>query len=290
LLAQIIVSGIAMGCIYALVAIGFVIIYKSTEIVNFAHGDLLMLGAFVGYSFIEVAGANYWLGLGLTAAVMFCVGWVMDAAILRRMIGMPQFSVIMLTVGIGFVLRTLVSVTPGWGVETKTIGSPFAGKMITLGGVPISMENLSIIVSTLLVCAALTLFFSRTRLGTVTKAASQNQIAAYTLGLPVTSIYSLVVGIGAALAGIGGVLVAPILYIEPNMGFSVMVAYATAILGGLGSLPGALLGGIVIGVVEQLAGYYGTESVKHVAPYVLLLVVLVIRPEGFAGLHVTKKV
>jgi len=288
--AQIIISGVAMGCIYALVAIGFVMIYKSTEIVNFAHGDLMMLGAFVGYSLIEVAALNYWVGLAITAVVMFGVGWVMDAAILRRVIGMPQFAVIMLTVGIGFVLRTLVSITPGWGVETKTIASPFSGEVVGIGGVNIGAENLSIIVCTLLMCALLTLFFSRTRLGTVTKAASQNQIAAYTLGVPVASIYSLVVGIGTALAGIAGVLVAPILFIEPNMGFSVMVAYATAILGGLGSLPGAVLGGIVIGVVEQLAGYYGNESIKHVAPYVLLLAVLALRPEGLAGVRVAKKV
>jgi len=290
MLLQVIVNGVAVGCVYGLVALGFVLIYKATELVNFAQGDLLMLGAFVAYTFIELFGLGYWLGAALTIATMIVFGALLDKLVLRRVLGQPQFAIIMLTVGLGFVPRAAVGVVPGWGVQPHTIDTPFTGKSINAAGLMLTLEHLSIIVGTAVVCLLLFAFFRYTRLGMMMQAASQNQLAAYCMGIPVARIYSLVFGIGAGIAALGGILIAPITFIEPNMGFIVLVAFPAAILGGFTSPAGAIVGGVIIGVVEQLAGLYFTQSVKNIAPYALLLLVLAIRPEGLFGAAVVKKV
>lgn len=287
-LVQISVNGAALGCIYGLIALGFVLIYKATEMVNFAQGDLLMLGAFVAYTFIAELGMSYWLGLALAVAVLATFGYFLDALILRWVIGQPQFAVVMLTIGLGFVLRTIAGTL--WGYDPVSFETPFTNKMFGGEALAIGQENVAIIVGTLLLCALLFLFFRYTRVGVAMQAASQNQLAAYYMGIPVRRIFSLIWAISAGVAVVAGVLVSPLTLIDPNMGFIGIKAFAAAVLGGFGSIPGALVGGLIIGIVEQAAGRWLPAGFMEVSAFVVLLIVLVLRPQGMFAQFVRKKV
>lgn len=285
---QLTLNGLAVGCIYGLVALGFVLIYKATELVNFAQGDLLMLGAFIAYMAVVLWGLDYWVGLVIAVIVMAVFGALLDAAILRRVIGQPQFAVVMLTIGLGAMFRTFASVT--WGSEIYTLPTPFSAKVTMIGGVTVSHEYVSIIVGTIILCAVLYAFFTHTRLGVAMQAASQNQLAAYYMGIPVKLIFSLIWAISAGVAAVAGILLAPVSLIDINIGFIGLKAFAAAVLGGFGSIPGALVGGIIIGLIELYSGAWLAEGFKDVSAYVVLLLMLAVRPQGLFGALGRKKV
>jgi branched-chain amino acid transport system permease protein len=270
------------------VALGFVLIYKATELVNFAQGDLLMLGAFTCYMFVVWYGVGYWAAFALAITLVGIFGAVLDATILRRVIGQPQFAVVMLTIGLGAIFRSFASIA--WGSEIYTLPTPFSAKATRIDGVTVSHEYVSIIVGTVLLCALLYAFFTYTRAGVAMQAASQNQLAAYYMGIPVKLMFSLVWAISAGVAAIAGVLLAPVSLIDINLGFIGLKAFAAAVLGGFGSIPGALVGGIVIGLIELFSGAYLPQGFKDVAAYVVLLIVLAVRPQGIFGALARKKV
>jgi len=265
-----------------------VLIYKATELVNFAQGDLLMLGAFVAYMAVVWWGLDYWLAFLISVVTIGIFGALLDATVLRNVIGQPQFAVVMLTIGLGAMFRTFASVT--WGSEIYTLPTPFGG-VWQVGGVTLSHQYISIVVGTLILCGVLYAFFNHTRIGVAMQATSQNQLAAYYMGIPVKRVVSIVWAISAAVATCAGVLLAPITFIHSNVGLVLgLKAFPAAVLGGFGSIPGAVVGGVLIGVIESMAGFYLPEGWKDVAPYLVLLTVLLLKPEGLFGLHVRKKV
>ena len=280
LVVQLAINGIAIGCVYALVALGLVLIYKATEAVNFAQGDLLMLGSFFALTFISFAGLPFWIGLLLAIAGMAVVGVVVERAVLRPILGQPQFAVIMVTIGVGFVLRSGASMIPGWGTSSQALPTPFSNQTFNLGGVVVAQEHAAIVGATVLLCLALYVFFRHTRFGIAMQAASQNQLAAAYRGIPIKRVSAATWAIAAAVAALGGVLLAPIALVEANMGFIMLKAFPAAVLGGFASLPGAVIGGVVIGLIEVFSGRYISDTAKNLAPYVVLLLVLVVRPEG----------
>ena len=278
----------AVGCIYGLVALGFVLIYKATELVNFAQGDLLMLGAFVAYMAVVWWGLDYWLAFLISVVTIGVFGALLDRLVLRGVLGQPQFAVVMLTIGLGAMFRTFASIA--WGSEIYTLPTPFGG-VWTVGGVTLSHQYLSIVAGTLILCGALYVFFNHTRIGVAMQATSQNQLAAYYMGIPVKLIFSLIWAISAAVAAAAGILLAPVTLIDTNMGLAVALkAFAAAVLGGFGSIPGALVGCIVIGLIELYAGATLPEGFKDTAPYIVLLVMLIVRPQGLFGSLARKKV
>ena len=275
---QLVVNGSAAGCIYGLIALGFVLIYKATEMVNFAQGDIMMLGGFTAYTFISTLGMNYWLGALCAVAVTAAFGYLLDVVILRRVIGQPQFAVVMLTLGLGFIFRAGAGI--GWGYDSIAFNTPFTNKVSRIGGLVLGQDNLSIIVGTVLLCGVLYLFFSKTRLGIAMQASSQNQLAAYYMGIPVRTVFSLIWAISAGVAAVAGILLSPVSMIDVNMGFLGIKAFAAAVIGGFGSIPGSLVGGVVVGIVEQLAGYYLPAGFQEVTSNVVLLAMLILRPQG----------
>jgi len=283
-----VLNGLAVGCIYGLVALGFVLIYKATELVNFAQGDLLMLGAFVCYMFVVWYDVGYWLAFLLAIVIVAAFGALLDLTILRRVIGQPQFAVVMLTIGLGSIFRAFASIF--WGSEIYTLPTPFSAKSTMLGGVNVSHEYVSIIVGTVVLCGSLYAFFTHTKVGIAMQAASQNQLAAYYMGIPVRRLFSLIWAISAGVATIAGVLLAPVSLIDVNLGFIGLKAFAAAVLGGFGSIPGALVGGLTIGLIELFSGTYLPPGFKDVAAYVVLLIVLAVRPQGMFGSIGRKKV
>jgi branched-chain amino acid transport system permease protein len=284
------ISGVAQGCVYGLIALGFVLIYKATETVNFAQGDLVMLGAFVCLTLTKFVGLSYWAAVPVTVAGMWGFGALVERIAIRPILGQPQFSVVMLTIGLGYVARGLVSMIPGIGTETSSLDVPYRGEVWKVGSVVISAEHIVIIAVTLALCAGLYAFFKFTRVGLAMQASSQNQLAAHYMGIPVKRLNGMAWGVSAALAACAGLLVAPIIFVHVNMGAIGLKAFPAAVVGGFGSLPGAVIGGIVIGETESLAGFYLPEGFKDVAPYVVVLVMLVVRPNGLFGESTRKKV
>jgi branched-chain amino acid transport system permease protein len=287
---QLAISGISLGCIYALIALGFVLIYKATETVNFAQGELMMLGAFAGLALMEVAHLPFVVAAVLAIAAMGAFGVLLERVAIRPVLGQPQFTVVILTIGLGFVARGMMSMLPSYGTETHALNAPYKGQVWNAGGLVLSVEQLVVIVVTVLLCLALYLLFSKSRIGIAMQASSQNQLAAYYMGIPVQSLNGLVWGLSAAVATIAGLLLAPWTFVHVNMGYIGLKAFPAAVVGGFGSLPGAVVGGLIIGLVEAFAGFYLPEGFKDVAAYVLVLVMLVIKPNGLFGGAAKKKV
>ena len=289
-LLQLIIGGLANGCIYGLVALGFVLIYKASEGVNFAQGDMMMLGAFIalGLGNSDQLGLPFGLAILIALPLMFGIGWGVERIVVRRIFGQPQFALVILTIALGFAFRFVAGSI--WGYTPLVLETPFAGINLLLGGVVISLADLVTIGVTLVLTLALWAFFAFTRIGLAAQAASQNQMAAYIVGVPVMRLNSVIWGISGAVATVAGVLYATRGAIDPNIGLLGIKAFAAAVIGGLGSLPGALLGGLLIGVVEPIAGRYAPGELAIMSPYIIMLVVLVTRPGGLFAQVQAKKV
>jgi len=287
---QLVISGMAQGCIYGLIALGFVLIYKATETVSFAQGELMMLGAFCGLGVMSLLGMPFWIAVIASIAAMALFGMLMERAVIRPILGQPAFSIVMLTIGIGYVMRGLITMIPTIGTETHTLPVPYKDVVFNMGALILSAEQLVIMATTAVLCAALFALFKYTKLGIAMQAASQNQLAAYYMGIPVKRINGLVWGLAAAVAAIAGLLLAPITFVHANMGFIGLKAFPAAVVGGFGSLPGAIVGGLIIGIVESLSGFYLPDGFKDIAAYIVVLIMLVTKPNGLFGEQLRKKV
>jgi branched-chain amino acid transport system permease protein len=289
-LLQLTVAGVAQGCVYALVALGFVLIYKATETVNFAQGDLMMLGAFFALTASVAMGWPYWATILFAISVMAVVGMVLERVVLRPVLGQPAFTVVMITIGVGYVLRGVVTMVPGWGSDTFTLPTPFSEGVLKLGPIIFGVQQVAVIAMTSALCLVLYIFFRYSKLGVAMQATSQNQLAAAYMGIPVRRVNMLVWGLSAGVATFAGILLAPVTFVHSNMGFIGLKAFPAAVVGGFGSVPGAIVGGLIIGIVEALAGFYLPEGFKDVAAYVVVLIVLLIKPSGIFGETARKKV
>lgn len=287
---QLLISGVSQGCIYGLIALGFVLIYKATETVSFAQGELMMLGAFCGLGLMTVLGFPFWLAVPATLVAMGLFGIVLERAVVRPILGQPAFSVVMLTIGIGYVLRGLVTMIPNIGTDTHTLPVPYKDLSLSLGGLVLNAEQAVVIAATAVLCGGLFAMFRYSKLGIAMQAASQNQLAAYYMGIPVKRLNGLVWGLAAAVASVAGLLLAPITFVHANMGFIGLKAFPAAVVGGFGSLPGAIVGGLVIGIVESLSGFYLPEGFKDIAAYIVVLLMLMVKPNGLFGDKLRKKV
>ncbi|MGR4870518.1 branched-chain amino acid ABC transporter permease [Variovorax sp. LARHSF232] len=287
---QLLLSGIAQGCIYGLIALGFVLIYKATETVSFAQGELMMLGAFCALAAMTMLGLPFWMAALLAVLVMALLGVLLELVVIRPVLGQPQFAIVMLTIGIGYVMRGVITMVPGIGTDTHTLPVPYKDEVWKLGALVLNVEQMVVVLATAVLCALLFVMFRYSKLGIAMQASSQNQLAAYYMGIPVKRLNSLVWGLAAAVAAIAGMLLAPITFVHANMGFIGLKAFPAAVVGGFGSLPGAIVGGLVIGVVESMAGFYLPDGFKDTAPYIVVLVMLMVKPNGLFGEKLRKKV
>ena len=295
LFLQLVISGIAQGCIYGLIALGFVLIYKATETVSFAQGELMMLGAFGGLVCMTMMGFPYWLAIISVLIAMSVFGVLLERIVIRPILGQPAFSIVMLTIGIGYVARGLITMIPGIGTNALPVPYKdeilkFGGNEMGIGALVLNVEHLVIIGATVVMCALLFALFRYSKLGIAMQAASQNQLAAYYMGIPVKRLNGIAWGLAAAVAAIAGILLAPITFVHANMGVIGLKAFPAAVVGGFGSLPGAIVGGLVIGLVESLAGFYLPDGFKDTAPYVVVLIMLMVKPNGLFGEKLRKKV
>ena len=287
---QLLASGLANGCVYGLIALGFVLIYKATEAVNFAQGDFMMLGAFICIGFNNEAfwGFNFGVSIVLSMLLMAAFSYLFNWGILRHMFGQSQTSIVILTIALGFILRFAAGTI--WSHEPVSLETPFAGEEIRFNNIVLGVDEVSIVLVTVALTILLYLFFSRTKLGLAMQAASQNQLAAYYMGIPVKRIHNFVWALSGGVAAVAGILFASKGAIDPSAGLLGIKAFAAAAIGGFGSLPGALIGGLIIGVIEPLASRYGAPGISQIAPYAILLLILIFRPGGIFSQTQKKKV
>ena len=278
---QLAINGIAVGAIYALVALGLVLTYKATEVLNFAHGDVLMLSAFTGWALIIGLGWPFWVALPAAGVLIGLFNYGLEQHLMRRIAGQPQFAGVMLTIGLAFMIRGAVSM--GFGPESRKFETPFSGGLTRIGGLVITDLNLAILGAVLLVTVLLFLFLRKTAIGVAIQAASQDQLAAYLSGIRVKRLNSLVWGLSGALAALAGLLLAPITLVDIGLWVVLLKALAALVLGGFGSAPGAIVGGLLIGLIESFAGVYAPGGIKDVVAYIVLIAVLILYPRGLLG-------
>lgn len=288
IIAQAVISGVVTGCIYALVALSLVIVFKTTDVVNFAGGEFVMVGSFLGLFALVYMGVGYAIALAFAAVGMFALGAVFDAVTMNRIGGRlytrqtELVPTIVATIGLSYLLKGIVRVVP-YTEEPRRIPPLFNMPPIFIGDIVIQVQDVVIVVATTLVMIGLWAFFRFTMPGRALRAISQNARAACLSGMPVRTLRMVVWGLSAGIAAIAGVLFAPKLLITPDSGAVVMFAFAAAIVGGFTSLPGCVVGGIVLGVTQNLVGVLISPQAISVTPFFIIMVVLMLRPQGLFG-------
>jgi branched-chain amino acid transport system permease protein len=282
---QLLLNGLVVGSIYSLVALGFVIIFKSSGILNFAQGEFLLLGAYV---FLAISSAHAPIGaaLLLTFAFSAILGIVLERLVLRPLIGEPIISVIMVTLGLSSVLRAIVQGI--WGTDTRPLPSVFSLDPIQLGPLPIARGYLYSAACVAVLLVVLTLFFKYARPGIAMRATADSQQVALSMGISVRRIFALSWSIAAVVSAVGGILLATMRGgVDGSLAILGLKVLPAVIVGGLDSIGGAILGGLLIGVLENLSGGYLDPvfggGVKEVAPFVALVLILMVRPYGLFG-------
>jgi branched-chain amino acid transport system permease protein len=289
-LIQYLVAGVAIGALYALVALGFVIIYKATGVINLAQGGLLLLGTYLAYAFRQELGLPFFLAVVLAMAACAGVALGVERVVLTRMVGRPVFAVIMVTIGLAIVIDQVV--TWKWGFDRLDLADPWGLGTFRVGGVIVATTDVARIVAAGATLAGFFALFRWSRLGVAMRATASDQEAALAHGISPRLIFGVSWALAAAVATLAGVLLsAGARGVDPSLSVVALLALPAVILGGLDSPGGAVVGGVVIGVVEELAKGYGPshlpawvgDNPHTVLPYVVLVAVLLIRPHGLFG-------
>ena len=287
-LVHVVVSGLATGSIYALMAISLVIIFNATRTLNFAQGEMLMVSTFVGFTVYARAKVPLVVVMLVAVVAAALLGWVIERAIIRHAIASTPFDVLIITLGLSLVLRSAAGLT--WTHDEFPFPSFFGDRPITLGPVRLVPVSLGIIGASLGLMWGLWALFTHTRLGRAMRAVAQNQRAARLMGISVERVYSASWVLASVVGALAGVLIAPVIFLSSKMGLVAINGFIAAVLGGFGSMPGAVVGGMLLGVIENLAPLYLPSSIKHSVPFLVLIAILLIRPGGVLGRPARRKV
>ena len=287
-LIHVVVSGLATGSIYALMALALVIIYNATRTLNFAQGEMLMVSTFVAWT------AQRALGLPLAASLVVAVvtggamAWAIERVVIRRAVAATHWDVLIITLGLSLILRSVAGLV--WTHDEFPFPSFFGSRPIALGPVRLAPVSLGIIGGSLSLMAVLYALFSWTRLGRAMRAVAQNQRAARLMGISVERVYATSWVLAGAVGAVAGVLVAPVVFLSSKMGLVVINGFTAAVIGGFGSMPGAVAGGMLLGVIENLAPLYLPSGIRYSVPFLVLIAILVVRPAGLLGRVEQRKV
>ena len=281
LLIQIAVSGLLLGGVYALVGVGISLIFGVMKLVNFAHGALLMLGMFLTFFLFSLFGVHPYVALPLVALVLFIAGAVIQVGFLHRYVARGHNAQIVLTLGIAVVLQSGALLFFGGDYRSVRTEPPFGTVAFEVAGISVSTARLVAFVFASVATFLLMLFLNRTMTGWAIRATAQDYRAASLMGIPVERMYALTMGIGTALGGAASALLMTIFPVYPDVGFPfLLVAFVVVVLGGLGSVMGAYVGGLIVGVVEALASFYVGQSLSQIVVFGVFLAVLLYRPQG----------
>jgi branched-chain amino acid transport system permease protein len=295
-LLQNLFSGVALGCKYALVALGFVIVFKATGVINFAQASFVLVGGYLTYNASQTWGFNFYVALLMSMAGGALLGILLEALVLRRMVGEAPFTLVMVTIGLLFIIDNVV--TAIWGPDNKNLGDPWGLDVREVGDVIVAVKDIWTIAFTALVLAAFFLFFRYSTLGLAMRATALDQEAAMAQGISARRVHQMSWGIAGLVAALAGAtLSAGNAALQPSVGLIALVAFPAMILGGLDSPLGAVVGGLIIGLVQQLTALYGPEylewagnSFELVTPYLVMIVILLVRPYGLFGTKEVRRV
>lgn len=282
---QLTMTGLAWGSVYACIALGFVLILKSTDIFNFAQPELMMIGAYAAFSVIIYLKIPFVLGFLITLVIMGLLAALLEMMVVRPMVGEPVLSVIMVTLGLASVLKGLTGLI--WGPEELQFPNPFPMDPILIFGAAINYAEVFTILATGVLLAVFFIFFKYSGSGISMRATAEDTTTAFLMGINVKAVFTASWVIASLVATVAGTFLACFTFLEPHMGFTGLRALPAVILGGLDSVPGAIVGGLIIGVVENLADFYLEEylgsGIKEIAAFVIVLIVMMIRPYGLFG-------
>ena len=289
---DLITNGLLVGLMYSLVALGFVLIFKATSIINFAQGDLVMFAGYIAAVMLSVQGVTMWIMVPVLVVAMVVLGFVLERGILRPMVGQPLVSVIMVTIGLSFALQGLVSIF--WGASTRELPLPVRFEPYVVGPVFVSPINLLAAGIAIVFLIGFGLFFTRSRLGVAMRAVADDQQASMVVGIRVPRVFALSWAIAGMAAAAGGLIWGNMLGVDTLLALVGLKVFPVVILGGLDSIAGAIIGGLIMGAVESLAaGYldpYVGGGTKDFIPYVLMILVLFVKPYGFFGHETIERV
>jgi branched-chain amino acid transport system permease protein len=280
---QQVATGLSTGSLYAILALAIVLIYRSTRVVNFAQGEMAMFTTFIAWSYINW-DLPFWGAFFLTLLVAFAFGALVEMVIMRPVENAPQLNLIIITLGIFTALSSIALRI--WQGQPKAFPSPavFNGAPLELGPAVISRPNVGVFCMAILIMIAIYLLFSRTKVGLAMRAAAQNRVASELVGIRVGRMLALGWGLSAVVGAAAGMLLAPTIFLSPSMMQGVLLfAFAAAVLGGLDSPVGAIVGGLVLGVVQNLAGTYIDSKIDITVAFVVIIAVLLVRPKGLFG-------
>lgn len=287
-LISLVAAGLAAGAIYGLVATGFAIVYKATRVINFAQGEMMMLNSYLAYSMAIHTGLGFWALVPLVLVASVVVGLVIEHLLIRPMIGEPPISIVMLTVGLAISLRSLVILI--WGAEPMILPVTPSSAIVNLWGVRLYATQLIAIGCLLAVIAGFFVFYRFTRAGLAMRAASSNETVALLMGIDVRRIYALAWVLAAMSGGLAGLLISTIYELGPDMFAFGLRAFPAVILGGLDSVIGSAVSGVIIGVLENLGEGYIGRGLKEIAGFAVILIVLMLRPYGLFGTRDVERV
>jgi branched-chain amino acid transport system permease protein len=286
---QLFFAGLALGARYALVALGFVVIYRATGVINFAQGGLVALGAYLAYQLAQESELPFALAVAGALAACALVGVLIEWLLLRRMVGQPVFAVVMITIGLLFVIDQVIPTI--WGYGVRNLGDPWGVRTVEAGGVSLAVRDLWTLGLAAAALAAFFLFFRFSRYGLAMRATAFDQEAALAQGISARRVFALSWAIAGAVAALAGVTLASgASAVDPSIGFIALAAFPAMILGGLDSPLGAVIGGLVIGVTQTLTAGYQPDyaawlgnNFHVVMPYVVMVLILLVRPYGLFG-------
>ncbi len=278
---QYLIGGLASGSVYAIIALGFVLLYKGTDVFNFAQGNMMMLGAFLAFTALSSLGLALIPGIVVVLAASALLGVIIQLVIIRPLMGQPLLTLVMATIALSLIIKAVVSVI--YGSADRNLASTLPNHIIRAGGVRISTLDLIIIGISLGCMLLFGVFFRFSRLGLQMRATAEDAEAAALSGVDSGRVFRVTFAMAAVLASIGGILLANLQLVSLSLGDIGLLAFPAAVVGGLTSIPGAVAGGLIIGVIEQLSAGYISTAAQDVVVYIVLLVVLLIRPSGLFG-------
>ena len=288
--AQQLVNGVQIGSVYALVAIGYTMVYGIAKMINFAHGDIIMVGSYVALLFFQSSGLPVWGVIAATAAVSAVLGVTIERLAYKPLRGGSRMSALITTIGVSLMLQNGFLLI--FGSSPKPFPNHFTGEGFTLGGVTVSRLTAITLVVTVVLMVLLTLFVNRTRVGKAMRAVSEDQGAAQLMGINIDTSISITFAIGSALAAVAAVLYSSTYpLINPYMGSMLgLRAFIAAVIGGIGVIPGAMIGGFIIGIAEALIKRYISSAMADAIVFALLIIVLRVKPSGLLGRNEREKV
>ncbi len=281
-------TGLLIGGIYALIALGLVLIYKSSGVFNFAQGDLVMLGGFVMWTLLTEFGLPLWVALPIGLAVAWVAGLLVERLALRPLIGQPILSTVMITLALSYFLKGLCILI--WSANRKIFPELIGTTPVMMGDVILSRQLLWSFGISIIAFVILAFFFQRSKSGLLMRATAEDHQVAQSMGISVKRIFALTWSIAAMVATLGGLLLGSINGVDPTLGIIGMKAFPAVLVGGLDSVPGALVGGLIVGIVEGLTAGFIDPAPAEIAPFIVLLVILVIKPDGLFGLKRIERV